>query len=86
MSKHKPLSVETTIPGHPDPEDVKGRIITLEFASCYLVGTYVVNAGQNLKASPLFLPDPVSILITRPQDTWSKEYMEHTLFCLPQPT
>jgi AP endonuclease-1 len=51
LSKHKPLSVETTIPGHPDPEDVKGRIITLEFASCYLVGTYVVNAGQKLQAS-----------------------------------
>jgi AP endonuclease-1 len=44
------LTVETTIPGHPDPEEVKGRIIILEFASCYLVGTYVVNAGQKLKA------------------------------------
>jgi len=49
LSKHKPLSVETTIPSHPDPEDVKGRIITLEFVSCYIIGTYVVNAGQNLK-------------------------------------
>ena len=51
LSKHKPLSVETTVPGHPDPESVKGRIITLEFASYYVVGTYVVNAGQKLQAS-----------------------------------
>lgn len=49
LSKHKPLSIDKTLPGHPDPESVKGRIITLEFASCYIVATYVVNAGQGLK-------------------------------------
>ncbi|KAI0670400.1 Endonuclease/exonuclease/phosphatase [Trametes maxima] len=49
LSKVEPLSVDYTLPGHPDPSSVKGRIVTLEFASCYLVGTYVVNAGTGLK-------------------------------------
>ena len=51
LSKHEALSVDTTLPGHPDPGSVKGRIVTLEFATCYLIGTYVVNAGAQLKAS-----------------------------------
>ncbi|KAF9475864.1 hypothetical protein BDN70DRAFT_864232 [Pholiota conissans] len=49
LSKEKPLKVTENIPGHPDAASVKGRIITLEFENCYLVGTYVVNAGQGLK-------------------------------------
>ncbi|KAF8163458.1 Endonuclease/exonuclease/phosphatase [Crassisporium funariophilum] len=49
LSKHKPLSVDMTLPGHPDPKAVKGRIITLEFETCFLIGTYVVNAGTELK-------------------------------------
>ncbi|KIY43595.1 hypothetical protein FISHEDRAFT_52866 [Fistulina hepatica ATCC 64428] len=49
LSKIPPLSVITTLPGHPEPASVKGRIATLEFASCYLVATYVVNAGTGLK-------------------------------------
>lgn len=49
LSKIKPLSVSTTLPGHPDPISVKGRIVTLEFEKCWLVGTYVVNAGTGLK-------------------------------------
>jgi len=49
LSKHKPLSVDKTLPGHPDPSLVKGRIITLEFETCYIIGTYVVNAGADLK-------------------------------------
>ncbi|OAX38938.1 hypothetical protein K503DRAFT_717420 [Rhizopogon vinicolor AM-OR11-026] len=49
LSKHKPLSVHTTLPGHPDPNDVKGRIVTMEFPGCYIIGTYVTNAGQGLK-------------------------------------
>ncbi|KAH9963110.1 Endonuclease/exonuclease/phosphatase [Russula compacta] len=49
LSKHKPLSVNKTLPGHPDPNSVKGRIITLEFEDYYVIGTYVVNAGQGLK-------------------------------------
>lgn len=53
LSKEKPLSVNETIPGHPDSASVKGRIITLEFETCYLVGTYVVNAGQGLKVNQL---------------------------------
>jgi exonuclease III len=49
LSKNKPLSVDKTLPGHPDPGSVKGRIITLEFEDYYVIGTYVVNAGQGLK-------------------------------------
>ncbi|KAK7020450.1 DNA-lyase [Favolaschia claudopus] len=49
LSKHKPLSVDMTLPGHPDPTHVKGRIVTLEFENSYVVGTYTVNAGANLK-------------------------------------
>ncbi|KAG5647284.1 hypothetical protein DXG03_000820 [Asterophora parasitica] len=49
LSKHKPLSVDKTLPGHPEPLSVKGRIITLEFETCYVIGTYVVNAGTGLK-------------------------------------
>ncbi|KAG6332671.1 hypothetical protein ID866_6416 [Astraeus odoratus] len=49
LSKHKPISVSMDLPGHPDPNHVKGRIITLEFGGCYVVATYVTNAGQGLK-------------------------------------
>ncbi|KAJ7343288.1 Endonuclease/exonuclease/phosphatase [Mycena albidolilacea] len=49
LSKHKPLSVTTTLPGHPDPTLVKGRIVTLEFENSFVVGTYTVNAGADLK-------------------------------------
>lgn len=49
----KPLSVDYTLPGHPDPEHVKGRIVTLEFDNVYVVGTYVVNAGTGLKVCNL---------------------------------
>ncbi|KAH9958306.1 Endonuclease/exonuclease/phosphatase [Russula dissimulans] len=49
LSKHKPLSVDKTLPGHPDPGSVKGRIVTLEFEDYYVIGTYVVNAGAGLK-------------------------------------
>ncbi|CAA7271561.1 unnamed protein product [Cyclocybe aegerita] len=49
LSKEKPLTVEETIPNYPDAEEIKGRIVTLEFKTCYFVGTYVVNAGVNLK-------------------------------------
>ncbi|KAL4077119.1 Endonuclease/exonuclease/phosphatase [Scleroderma yunnanense] len=49
LSKHKPITVSTDLPGHPDPTHVKGRIITFEFRGCYIVATYVTNAGQGLK-------------------------------------
>jgi len=49
LSKHQPLSVDRTLPGHPNPLAVKGRIITLEFENHYVIGTYVPNAGTGLK-------------------------------------
>jgi len=49
FSKHKPLSVDKTLPGHPNATIWKGRIITLEYPTFYIVGTYVVNAGEGLK-------------------------------------
>jgi AP endonuclease-1 len=49
FSKHEPLSVDKTLPGHPNATIWKGRIITLEFPTFYIVGTYVVNAGEGLK-------------------------------------
>ncbi|EKM55126.1 uncharacterized protein PHACADRAFT_120160 [Phanerochaete carnosa HHB-10118-sp] len=52
LCKVKPLSVDYTLPGHPDPEHVRGRILTLEFENVYVVGTYVVNAGTGLKTLP----------------------------------
>jgi AP endonuclease 1 len=52
LSKIKPLRVDKTLPGHPDPNYVKGRIVTLEFEDYYVVGTYVVNAGTGLKVCP----------------------------------
>jgi AP endonuclease-1 len=47
----EPISVDYKLPGHPDPSSCKGRIITLEFENAYIIGTYVVNAGQELKVS-----------------------------------
>ncbi|KAJ3732300.1 Endonuclease/exonuclease/phosphatase [Lentinula guzmanii] len=49
LSKHEPISVDRTLPGHPNPASVKGRIITLEFENHYVIGTYVPNAGAELK-------------------------------------
>ncbi|KAK2466796.1 hypothetical protein APHAL10511_001054 [Amanita phalloides] len=49
LSKIKPLDVTYELPGHPDPASVKGRLITLEFPNTYLISTYVVNAGAELK-------------------------------------
>jgi AP endonuclease-1 len=51
LSKIKPLNVMTELPGHPDPSSIKGRLITLEFPNCYLISTYVVNAGVELKVA-----------------------------------
>ncbi|EIN07274.1 hypothetical protein PUNSTDRAFT_121434 [Punctularia strigosozonata HHB-11173 SS5] len=49
LSKHEPLSVTKHLPGHPEEGTTKGRIVTLEFKETYVVGTYVVNAGEKLK-------------------------------------
>ena len=53
FSKHKPLSVNKTLPGHPNATIWKGRIITLEYPTFYIVGTYAVNAGEGLKVHPV---------------------------------
>ncbi|KAF5315579.1 hypothetical protein D9611_004852 [Ephemerocybe angulata] len=53
LSKVEPLSVDMKLPGHPDPTLCKGRIITLEYEHAYIIGTYVVNAGQDLKTLPV---------------------------------
>jgi len=53
FSKHKPLSVNKTLPGHPNATIWKGRIITLEYPTFYIVGTYAVNAGEGLKVHPM---------------------------------
>lgn len=57
LSKHKPLSISYTLDPVPsskpalDQEDVKGRLVTLEFDNCWVIGTYVPNAGDGLKVS-----------------------------------
>ncbi|CAE6455756.1 unnamed protein product [Rhizoctonia solani] len=59
LSKHKPISVSYTLDpsaniasGAPklDEDDVKGRLVTLEFENCWVIGTYVPNAGEGLKS------------------------------------
>jgi exonuclease III len=56
--------VTKTLPGHPDSSAGNGRIVTLEFEKCFIVGTYVVNAGEKLKVRhPAF---PESDLSSRP--------------------
>ena len=49
LSKTEPISVDYTLPGHPEADSVKGRIVTLEYQNMYVIGTYVVNAGTALK-------------------------------------
>lgn len=55
FSKDKPLSIDKTLPGHPNATIWKGRIVTLEYPTFYIVGTYVVNAGEGLKVHPMIL-------------------------------
>ncbi|KAG9010925.1 hypothetical protein FRB94_009405 [Tulasnella sp. JGI-2019a] len=50
FSKHKPISVGYVLPDIKTPDIVKGRLVILEFESCWVVGTYVPNAGQKLKS------------------------------------
>ncbi|OAV87046.1 exodeoxyribonuclease III [Puccinia triticina 1-1 BBBD Race 1] len=49
LSKHKPLEVVYGLPTADDQSSTKGRIITLEFSTFFLIGTYTPNAGDNLK-------------------------------------
>lgn len=53
FSKHKPISVTCDLPDITTPDVVKGRLVILEFESCFVVGTYVPNAGQKLKVRGL---------------------------------
>ncbi|KAF9931060.1 hypothetical protein FBU30_010889 [Linnemannia zychae] len=46
--KTKPISVTAGLPTHPDPKITKGRIVTLEYPTCYILGCYVPNSGQGL--------------------------------------
>ncbi|KAF9207032.1 hypothetical protein BGZ49_001311 [Haplosporangium sp. Z 27] len=48
FSKTTPISVTEGLSTHPDPKCTKGRIVTLEFPTCYVLGCYVPNAGQGL--------------------------------------
>ena len=51
LSKIAPLTVKYDLPGYDNPSVVKGRIITLEFPKFWLIGTYVPNAGAELKVN-----------------------------------
>ncbi|CAD6915191.1 unnamed protein product [Tilletia controversa] len=65
LSKVKPIKVTVGFPPETgkvadgeeaieeEPElDTKGRIITAEFETLYVIGTYAVNAGEGLKSMP----------------------------------
>lgn len=48
FSKITPINVTAGLPTHPAPDVTKGRVVTLEFPTCFVVGCYVPNAGQGL--------------------------------------
>ncbi|KAG9321052.1 hypothetical protein KVV02_000382 [Mortierella alpina] len=48
FSKTHPINVTAGLPTHPNPDCTKGRIVTLEYETCFLLGCYVPNAGQGL--------------------------------------
>ncbi|KAG0082833.1 hypothetical protein BGZ92_011321 [Podila epicladia] len=48
FSKFTPINVTAGLPTHPTPDVTKGRVVTLEFPTCFVVGCYVPNAGQGL--------------------------------------
>ncbi|KAF8933948.1 hypothetical protein CPC16_003836 [Podila verticillata] len=48
FSKITPINVTAGLPTHPVPDVTKGRVVTLEFPTCFIVGCYVPNAGQGL--------------------------------------
>jgi AP endonuclease-1 len=68
--------MDKTLPGHPDPGSVKGRIVTLEFEDYYVIGTYVVNAGQGLKVRSFTKPVRHSAYIF-PQTLEAKKLWNH---------
>ncbi|KAF8511944.1 Endonuclease/exonuclease/phosphatase [Hysterangium stoloniferum] len=50
LCKQEPMSVKLDFPMHKDnTEAAKGRLIVLEYPNTWIIGTYVPNAGQNLK-------------------------------------
>jgi hypothetical protein len=83
LSKLKPLNVTYTLPGHPEPEEVKGRIITLEFENTWVVGTYVPNAGEKLKVCNMILYSPVAYCVA---DSRGEGGMEQAFWSLHSPT
>ena len=50
LAKREPLSVAYGLEG--GKYDDEGRVITLEYPSCYVVGAYVPNSGEGLKRLP----------------------------------
>ncbi|KAH8923046.1 hypothetical protein BT69DRAFT_1350455 [Atractiella rhizophila] len=52
LSKIEPTKVVKGLPTWTTPSETEGRIITLEFPTCYLIGTYTPNAGAGLKTLP----------------------------------
>ena len=48
FSKIEPISTIYSLPTHPNPENIRGRIITLEFETLYYVVCHVPCAGQKL--------------------------------------
>ncbi|KDE06685.1 hypothetical protein MVLG_03031 [Microbotryum lychnidis-dioicae p1A1 Lamole] len=52
LSKIEPKSITFGLPTSSDQAAEAGRCITLEFNSHFLIGTYVPNAGQDLKSLP----------------------------------
>ena len=57
---------------------MKGRIITLEFEDYYVIGTYVVNAGQNLKVcsftKPVYSPTHVFLQTLDAKKLWNHHF------------
>lgn len=82
LSKHKPISTSTDLPGHPDPDHVKGRIVTFEFEGCYVVATYVTNAGQGLKVPKLQMETHQVLSCTHRIDSIREKYVEPALYCI----
>jgi len=49
VSKFPSIRATYDLPGLENPIEADGRIVTLEFRSIFIVGTYVPNAGEKLK-------------------------------------
>jgi AP endonuclease-1 len=64
LCKVEPISVKLDFPTHKNAEEAaNGRILVLEFANTFVIGTYVPNAGQGLKVISLRAPKVYSSFI-----------------------